>query len=216
MSALRGFKRGGRSWVLGLTPQAGQIPPCGRGRRDAGSQGTAPPYNPPVLPRPSSNSRSLSAWASSWARRRWRRAGWCGGCGRRAAPLPSPHPALSRPLPPSLTGRGEKDSAATVVVGAALCGRPVPKAATRPGRPHRAAPTRTSRGRSPSSPGVGGREGSGEEGRGDEASEGRPPRGHRRLWTRGPIWNTIPLAVVSRSVPGSLGREVGTPLIQVR
>jgi DNA helicase-2/ATP-dependent DNA helicase PcrA len=60
-----------------------------------------------------------------------------------AAPRPNPHPwPLSRPLPPSLTGRGE------------------PPAQTTP------------KGFSPSSPGVGGWEGSGEEGRGDEGLGG--------------------------------------------
>jgi uncharacterized protein (TIGR00375 family) len=55
------------------------------------------------------------------------------------APRPDPHPwPLSRPLPPSLTGRGE------------------PPAQT------------TQKGSSPSSPGEGGWEGTGEEGRGDE------------------------------------------------
>ncbi len=56
-----------------------------------------------------------------------------------AAPRPNPHPwPLSRPLPPSLTGRGEPPAQIT--------------------------PERSS----PSSPGEGGWEGSGEEGRGDE------------------------------------------------
>src|SRR5436305_861098 len=67
---------------------------------------------------------------------------------------PNPHPwPLSRPLPPSRTGRGE------------------PSAPNNPG------------GVSPSSPGEGGWEGTGEEGRGDEGSGGR---GYRKARERSP------------------------------
>src|SRR3982751_3680540 len=63
----------------------------------------------------------------------------------RSPPEPSPLP-LSRPLPPSLTGRGERPS------------KPTPE------------------GPSPSSPGEGGWEGTGEEGRGDEGLLAPLPR----------------------------------------
>ncbi len=79
-----------------------------------------------------------------------RRAGVRGhsATGVRVGGRPNPHPRpLSQPLPPSLTGRGEKD------------GRKKP-----------------SHGGPPSSPGAGGREGSGEEGRGDEGLPNTPYR----------------------------------------
>src|SRR3954453_21137029 len=53
----------------------------------------------------------------------------------------SPARGSSSPRPSSPDVGEEGDRPRRVFVGTGLCGRPVPKAATRPGRPHRAAPT---------------------------------------------------------------------------